>query len=243
MKTRIIPAIDIIGGRCVRLSQGDYERCTVYDADPADMVRRFVDAGMERIHAVDLDGAKASEPQNLRTLEKLASVSGATIEWGGGIKSEQALTDSFNAGASFAVIGSLAAREPERMAEWTVRYGSDRMVLGADAADGKIAVSGWLEKTSLTIDELIDRLKPSGLTQTICTEISRDGMLEGPDFDLYAGLLERHPDIIFTASGGVGTMTDIEKLSELGVQRTIVGKALYEGHVTLRQITQYILSC
>lgn len=243
MKTRIIPAIDIIGGRCVRLSQGDYERCTVYDADPADMVRRFVDAGMERIHAVDLDGARASEPQNLRTLEKLASVSGATIEWGGGIKSEQALTDSFNAGASFAVIGSLAAREPERMAEWTVRYGSDRMVLGADAADGKIAVSGWLEKTSLTIDELIDRLKPSGLTQAICTEISRDGMLEGPAFDLYAGLLERHPDIIFTASGGVGIMADIEKLSELGVQRTIVGKALYEGHVTLRQITQYILSC
>lgn len=243
MKTRIIPAIDIIGGRCVRLSQGDYERCTVYDSDPADMVRRFVDAGMERIHAVDLDGAKASEPKNLHTLEKLASVSGATIEWGGGIKSEQALTDSFNAGASFAVIGSLAAREPERMAEWTVRYGSDRMVLGADAADGKIAVSGWLEKTSLTIDELIDRLKPSGLTQAICTEISRDGMLKGPAFDLYAGLLERHPNIIFTASGGVGTMADIEKLSELGVQRTIVGKALYEGHVTLRQITQYILSC
>lgn len=238
----IIPAIDIIGGRCVRLSQGDYDRCTRYDASPVDMVKRFVDAGMTRIHAVDLDGAKTSRPQNLSTLEALASVGGAAIEWGGGLKSEQAVVDAFNAGASYAVIGSLAAKEPAVMAAWTAKYGPDRIVLGADARDGKIAVSGWLETTALTVSDLIGELAPSGLNQAIVTDISRDGMLAGPAFDLYRDLLERWPSVVFTASGGVGTIADIEQLAELGVHRVITGKAIYEGRISLAALTRLIIN-
>lgn len=236
----VLPAIDIISGRCVRLSQGDYERCTVYDAAPDDMVRRFVDAGLPRIHVVDLDGAKASEPQNLAVLERMASVDGARIEWGGGLKSEQALTDLFNAGASYAVIGSLAVRNPGLMGEWLRGYGADRIVLGADVRDGRIAVSGWLEDTSLTISALIDMLSPSGLTQVICTEISRDGMFTGPAFDLYDGLMREYPRMTFTASGGVGKMDDIVRLNEHGMSRAIVGKALYEGRISLADLTNYL---
>ncbi len=235
----IIPAIDIIGGKCVRLSQGDYDRCTTYDAQPVDMVKRYVDAGFRRVNVVDLDGAKASYPQNLSTLERMASVDGASIEWGGGIKSEDALHDLFNAGASYAIIGSLAAKEPTLMGEWVKRYGSDKMVLGADVRNGKIAVSGWLEDTALTISDLIGLLEPYGLTQAICTEISRDGMFTGPATDLYDELMHKHPAVIFTASGGIGSMDDIVKLNDMGMPRVIVGKALYEGRIALDDMSRY----
>lgn len=235
----IIPAVDIIGGRCVRLSQGDYSRCTVYDADPADMTRRFVDAGLDRVHVVDLDGAKASQPENLRTLEKMASVDGARIEWGGGLKSRQSLTDIFNAGASYAIVGSLAAKQPSLMSEWLVELGPEKMVLGADVRGRKIAVNGWLEDTDLTIAHLIDELRPAGLKQVICTEISRDGMFTGTDVDLYRELMEMYPDMIFTASGGIGSMADIEHLEQVGMPRVIVGKALYEGKVTLDMLSRF----
>ncbi len=235
----IIPAIDIIGGKCVRLSQGDYDRCTTYDAQPVDMVKRYVDAGFGRVHVVDLDGAKTSYPRNLNTLERMASVNGASIEWGGGIKSEDALHDIFNAGASYAIIGSLAAKNPTLMGEWIRRYGSDKMVLGADVRNGKIAVSGWLEDTSLTISDLISLLEPSGLTQAICTEISRDGMFTGAATELYAELMEKHPAVIFTASGGIGSMDDIVKLNDMGMPRVIVGKALYEGRIALDDMSRY----
>lgn len=236
----IIPAIDIIGGKCVRLSQGDYDRCTTYDAQPVDMVKRYVDAGFGRVHVVDLDGAKASYPRNLNTLERMASVSGASIEWGGGIKSEDALRDLFNAGASYAIIGSLAAKNPTLMGEWIRKYGPDKIVLGADVRNGKIAVSGWLEDTSLTISDLITLLEPSGLTQAICTEISRDGMFTGAATELYAELMEKHPAVIFTASGGIGSMDDIVKLNDMGMPRVIVGKALYEGRIALDDMSRYV---
>lgn len=236
----IIPAIDIIGGRCVRLSQGDYDRCTTYDAQPVEMVKRYVDAGFSRVHVVDLDGAKASYPKNLATLERMASVNGVAIEWGGGIKSEEALHDIFDAGAAYAIIGSLAAKNPSLMGSWIEKYGADRMVLGADVRDGKIAVSGWLEETSLTISRLLELLQPYGLTQAICTEISRDGMFTGADVELYADLMAAHPSVIFTASGGIGKMEDIIRLDENGVPRVIVGKALYEGRITLDQMSRYV---
>ena len=235
----IIPAIDIIGGRCVRLSQGDYDRCTTYDAQPVDMVKRYVDAGFGRVHVVDLDGAKASYPRNLATLERMASVDGASIEWGGGIKSEDALRDLFNAGATYAIIGSLAAKNPSLMGEWIKTYGSDKMVLGADVREGKIAVSGWLEDTELTISDLVAKLEPYRLTQAICTEISRDGMFTGAAVGLYEELMAQHPSVIFTASGGIGSMDDIVALDEAGVPRVIVGKALYEGRIALEDMSRY----
>ncbi len=232
--TEIIPAIDILGGRCVRLTEGDYGRCSVYDVDPVDMAWRYVDHGFGRIHVVDLDGAKASHPLNLGVLEKMAVISGADIEWGGGLKSEEALNDVFSAGAGHAVIGSLAARHPDIMSRWINEYGGDRIVLGADVRDGKIAVNGWLESTDLTIGELVGRL--SGLTQAICTEISRDGTFEGPDTGLYRGLMSAWPDVVFTASGGIGSMSHIDELISAGVPRVIVGKALYEGRVKLADL-------
>lgn len=236
-RIEIIPAIDIIDGKCVRLSQGDYNAKTVYDASPVDMVKRFVDHGFTRIHAVDLDGAKAGRPCNLSVLEKMASASDdARIEWGGGIKTDDDMRDCVNAGCSFAVIGSVAAKQPELFDKWLERYGNGMMVLGADLRDGKVAVSGWLGDTDITIDDIVKRFLPGGLTQAIVTDISRDGMLQGPSFDLYTDIQAKYPDVDFTVSGGISSLADVEKCAELGLRRVIVGKALYEGHVSLKEL-------
>ncbi len=232
----IIPAIDLIDGKCVRLSQGDYGQCTRYDASPVDMAKRFLDAGLHRIHVVDLDGAKASKPENLHTLEKIARIDGVEVEWGGGIKSDYALRDTFNAGATYTIIGSIAAKSPEIFTRWLKTYGGDRLMLGADAKDGKIAVSGWLEAISMTISDLIKEFLPAGLSQAICTDISKDGMLEGPAFNLYTGLQDEFPEVTFTVSGGISSINDILKLDRLGLKRVITGKALYEQRITLTQI-------
>ncbi len=232
----IIPAIDIIDGKCVRLSEGDYTRQTTYKASPVDMVKRFVDHGLTRIHAVDLTGARIGRPDALRVLEKMAAVSDAAIEWGGGIKSDADLRDLFNAGASWAVIGSVAVKEPELFGRWLAERGGDTMILGADVRDGRVAVSGWLEDSQLTVGDLIERFRPSGLSQVIVTDISKDGMLSGPSFGLYHDLMEAHPDVIFTASGGISGPGDIERLEADGVSRVIVGKALYEGRIKLEDI-------
>lgn len=232
----IIPAIDIIDGKCVRLTKGDYATQTTYSASPVDMVKRMVDSGFTRIHAVDLTGARLGHPDALNTLEKMAAVNDANIEWGGGLKTDQDLRDLFNAGGRWAVIGSVAARQPLFFNHWLLEYGPDTMVLGADLRDGKVAVSGWTTEEELTADELIDRFRPLGLNQVIVTDISRDGMLQGPNFDLYTTLSQRHPDVIFTVSGGISSISDIEKCLALGLPRIIVGKALYEGHITLPQL-------
>ena len=235
---QIIPAVDLIGGRCVRLSQGDYARQTTYGDDPADMVRRFADHGLTRIHVVDLDGAKASAPCNLPTLERMAAVDGVQIEWGGGLKGDEALRDAFNAGATWAVVGSLAARQPEVFAGWISRFGPERMVLGADVREGKVSVAGWLEDLDLSIEQLTDQLLPYGLRQVICTDISRDGMLQGPNAQLYTALQVRYPKVDFCVSGGVGSLDDIVQLDTLGLRRVIVGKALYEGRIDLRELVK-----
>lgn len=237
---QIIPAIDIIEGRCVRLSKGDYDRQKVYDAQPLDMAKAYEQAGIRRLHLVDLDGAKAAGPQNLATLEQIASHTSLEIEFGGGIKSSDALQAVFDYGATYAIAGSIAARQPEIFQEWLLAYGPEKMILGADLRDGKISVSGWLEDMDLTIDDMIARFP--AVTQIICTDISRDGMLQGPSFELYSDLQGRYPAIDFTVSGGISSMDDIERLNEAGLRKVIVGKAIYENRITLKQIEQWSLN-
>ena len=237
--TEIIPATDIIDGRCVRLSQGDYARSRVYDASPLDMALRFQDAGVRRLHLVDLDGAKASKPMNLHILEEIATHTQLDIEWGGGIKSRSALDDIFAAGAGHAICGSIAVRQPELFGEWLESFGSERIVLGADARNGRVAVNGWLEESTLTIEDVVKQFLPFGLTQVICTDISCDGMLAGPSFDLYTRLQEAFPQIVFTVSGGISSMDDLRRVETLGLPRVIVGKAIYEGRITLDEIKEW----
>ncbi len=236
----IIPAIDIIDGKCVRLSQGDYNRQTIYDASPLEMAHQYADIGVRRLHVVDLDGAKASSPVNIHVLEQLAGVDGLDIEWGGGIKSDSALADIFSAGAKYAVVGSVAARQPELFAEWLERFGPDRMVLGADISNGKIATHGWLKSDDKSVDNLVDIFLPYGLKQAIVTEISRDGMLLGPETPLYVNLQKKYPDVVFTVSGGIGSPQDIIDLDRVGLRRVIVGKAIYENKIPLKFIEEWL---
>lgn len=233
----IIPAIDIIDGRCVRLTKGDYARQKTYDASPVDMAKRYADCGVKRIHLVDLDGAKASAPVNLKTLECIASSVQVETEWGGGISSDQALRDIFNAGAGCGIIGSVAVRQPQLMHSWLAAYGPSRMILGADVRDGLVAVKGWLEDSEMTVEALVETFLPDGLSQVICTDITKDGMLQGPSFDLYADLQKKYPQTVMTVSGGISTFSDIEKLDAMGLARVIVGKAIYEHRITLEQIS------
>lgn len=232
----ILPAIDIIGGRCVRLSQGDYNQQTQYEATPVDMVKQYVAHGFKRIHVVDLDGAKTSCPQNLDTLSELAAVPGAEIEWGGGIKSVEALGAVLDAGAKYAVVGSVAAKQPELFEQWLKMFGPERIVLGADVREGRVAVNGWQEEMDVTIDDLVDRFLKYGLSQVICTEISRDGMLQGPATELYVRLQKKYPEVDFTVSGGISSMADIHALKAAHLRRVIVGKAIYEGRITLDEL-------
>lgn len=233
----IIPAIDLIDGRCVRLSQGDYDRQRTYDASALDMARRFTDAGVRRLHLVDLDGAKAARPCNLHVLEAIASATDLDIEWGGGIKDREALSSVFSAGAGHAICGSIAVRQPDDFRAWLEEFGGDRIILGADVREGRVAVSGWLEDSAQTVDALIDAFLPYGLSEVICTDISRDGMLNGPSFDLYTRLQAAYPTVTFTVSGGISSMEDIRRLDALGLPRVIVGKALYESRITLDEIS------
>jgi len=235
----IIPAIDIIEGRCVRLSRGDYDCRKVYDASPVDMAASYADCGVKRIHLVDLDGAKASSPANLATLEKIASRVDVELEWGGGIKSSQALGSVFDAGATCAIVGSVAALHPELFEQWLATFGGEKMILGADVKDGKIAVKGWLETAAMGISDLVGQMLPSGLQQVICTDVSKDGMLCGPAFDLYASLRNEFPTVCFTVSGGISSMADIERLNEQGESKVIVGKAIYENRISLEDIRRW----
>ncbi len=234
----LIPAIDIIDGRCVRLSQGDYTQKKIYPSSPVEMARRFADCGIKRLHVVDLDGAKAGEPVNLGIMEKIAALGLFRTEWGGGIKSRSSLESVIAAGADYPVIGSIAATKPELMEELLADYSN--IILGADLRNGQIAVNGWIENTSLTINNLIERFAPHGLRDVICTDISKDGMLQGPSTPLYISLAREYPSITFTVSGGISSMKDIKELDKLKLSRVIVGKAIYEGRITLTEIQQYI---
>lgn len=231
---QILPAIDIIDGRCVRLTRGDYAQKKVYDASPVDMAARYADCGVTRIHLVDLDGARLSAPANLAVLEQIASRGEVETEWGGGIADETALRNVFDAGATKAIIGSVAALKPALFADWLTRFGADRLILGADVRDGKVAVKGWQESAGLSASALIAGFE--GLQEVICTEISRDGMLGGPAFDLYKSLQTEFPSVAFTASGGISSMDDLRALDAMGMPRAIVGKAIYENRISLEEI-------
>ena len=232
----IIPATDIIDGRCVRLTQGDYARKKTYCDDPLEAALRFEEAGIRRLHMVDLDGAKAAEPRNLRTLERIATRTSLEVQYGGGIKSREALETVFNAGASRAICGSIAVRKPELLAAWIAEFGAGRIILGADIREGKVAIQGWTETAGITAEELIGRFRRDGLTQAICTDIARDGMLCGVSTAFYAGLQRQFPEVEITVSGGIGTMAEIEALRSEGLRSVIIGKALYEGRITLKEI-------
>ena len=236
---RIVPAIDLIGGRCVRLTRGDYATKKVYDASPVETARRYADCGVQRIHLVDLDGAKASRPCNLSVLEQIAAAVSCELEWGGGIASSEDLAQVFDAGASHAIIGSVAALQPERFEEWLSRWGS-RMVLGADvrqtAGRWRVAVKGWQEEAPLSLDAILRRFAGRELREAIVTDIGRDGMLQGPTTGLYVQLQAAFPQVTFTVSGGVSSMDDIRALDAAGLQKAIVGKALYENRITLKDI-------
>ena len=234
----IIPATDIIDGQCVRLTQGDYAQSRSYDTTPLAMAQAFEAIGVKRMHLVDLDGAKASHPCNLDTLRAIASATSLTIEWGGGIKTTECLRDVFDAGAHCAIVGSIAVRQPQLMKEWLRTFGGERIILGADVRNGLVAVSGWQESTTATPGDLINAFRPDGLTQVIVTDISRDGMLQGPNDDLYVQLQQMFPDITFTVSGGISSMDDIRRLDALGLPRVIVGKAIYEHRITLQELSQ-----
>ncbi len=231
---QILPAIDIIDGRCVRLTRGDYAQKKVYDASPVDMAARYADCGVTRIHLVDLDGARLSAPANLAVLEQIASRGEVETEWGGGIADETALRNVFDAGATKAIIGSVAALKPALFADWLTRFGADQLILGADVRDGKVAVKGWQESAGLSASALIAGFE--GLQEVICTEISRDGMLGGPAFNLYKSLQTEFPSVAFTASGGISSMDDLRALDAMGMPRAIVGKAIYENRISLEEI-------
>lgn len=239
-KIQIIPAIDIIGGECVRLTQGDYDRMTTYFKDPSDAAMRYRDAGLERLHLVDLDGAKAAFPANLAVLEKIAARTGMDIQYGGGIKSREALQAVFDSGANRAICGSVAVTAPEDFRAWLVEFGGGRIILGADVKDGFVATHGWLETSSVTAEDIISGFIPDGLTQVICTDISKDGMLAGPDADFYVGLQERFPGVDITVSGGISSIADIRTLAARGLRSVIVGKAIYEKRITMEEIQNFI---
>lgn len=231
----IIPAIDIIGGKCTRLSRGDYSTQKNYEGDPVEWARAFAGCGVRRLHLVDLEGAKSASPKNLRTLERIASLGLLTLEWGGGIKDDEALASVWNAGADQAIIGSVAVKDPEKMLGWLSSYG-DKLILGADVRGGKVAVSGWLEDSSAGLEEILDRFIPAGLRRAIVTDISRDGMMQGPSFSLYEGLKKRYPALETIVSGGVSCIEDIRRANTLGLTGIIVGKAIYEKRITLNDI-------
>ena len=238
----IIPAIDIIDGRCVRLTKGDFADKKVYDASPLDMAMQYADCGVRRIHMVDLDGARRSKPMNLKTLEDVASKSGVEIEWGGGISDDSSLASIFNAGATQAIIGSVAALRPAEFSRWLHIFGPDRMLLGADVRDGVVAVKGWVQQTGLTLNEQISWFLEDGLRYVVCTDIARDGLLQGPSFELYAELMEEFQSVVFTASGGISGMDDIKELDRIGVPKVVVGKAIYEKRIKLDDIKAWSLN-
>jgi len=234
----IIPAIDIIDGKCVRLTKGDYNVCKTYSDNPLDMALRFQDAGLRRLHLVDLDGAKSSHIVNHSVLEAITGHTDLTVDFGGGIKSTSDLDTALGCGASMVTIGSTAVTDPELMAEWIERYGQEHIILGADARNGKISVKGWKEDSTLTLNEFIRDYVNKGITQVLCTDINRDGMLQGPATELYKTILSSFPNLKLIASGGVSSVADLEALKQAGLPAAIIGKAYYEGRITLQQLSE-----
>ena len=232
----LIPAIDIIDGKCVRLSQGDYSSKKVYSENPVDMAKRFEDYGLRRLHFVDLDGAASSHIVNYRVLEQIAVQTSLVIDFGGGIKSSKDIDIAFESGAAMVTIGSVAVKQPQLMTDWIGKYGAEKVILGADAKDRRIAVSGWKEDSKLELLPFLSDYINKGIKKVLCTDISRDGMLQGPSIALYKEIMETFPNLELIASGGVSSIDDIYRLEEAGVPAVVFGKALYEGRIKLEQL-------
>ncbi len=238
---RIIPAIDIIEGKCVRLSKGDYDTKIIYNENPLEVAKSFEAHGIEYLHLVDLDGAKSSKIVNYKILEQIATQTSLKIDFGGGLKADSDLKIAFESGANQITGGSIAVKNREIFQKWISGYGSAKIILGADAKDEKVAVSGWLENSDEDLVPFIQDYQAKGIQYVICTDIAKDGMLEGPSFDLYAKILAEAKGIKLIASGGISTFDELPKLAEIGCEGTIIGKAIYEGRISLKQLENYII--
>ena len=236
----ILPAIDLIDGKCVRLSQGDYAQKIVYNENPVEVARMFADAGIRRLHLVDLDGAKAHHIVNHKVLSDIAHKTDLVIDFGGGLKSDNDLRIAFESGASMVTGGSIAVRNPEVFESWIARYGAEKIILGADVKDEKVAVGGWIETTDLDLMPFIKKYTDKLINKVICTDISKDGMLQGPAIDLYQRILAQFPDLYLIASGGVSCLQDVEQLQDASVPAVIVGKAFYENRIKLTDLKAFM---
>ncbi len=239
---RIIPAIDIIDGKCVRLSKGDYNTKKIYNEDPLEVAKSFEAHGIEYLHLVDLDGAKSSHIVNYKIIETIATKTSLKIDFGGGLKTDKDLQIAFESGANQITGGSIAVKNPELFQSWLQKYGNEKIILGADAKYRKIAVSGWLEDSDKEIIPFIQNFEKAGVSYVICTDISKDGMLEGPSFELYKEILSETENIKLIASGGISEFDELPKLEELGCEGVIIGKAIYENRISLKQLEKYIMN-
>ncbi len=237
--TEIVPAIDLIGGKCVRLAQGDFAAQTDYAADPVELAKAFAAAGAKRLHIVDLDGARAGKVMQLDLATRMVRESGLIADFGGGVRTIDAVENVLAGGMAQVNIGSAAIRDPQLLRDSMKFFGAERVILGADARDGKVAAAGWKDQTELTLEDLIERFIGDGLQWVLTTDIARDGMLTGPATGLYAGLKTRFPSLGVIASGGVSKIGDIAELDKIGVERAVVGKALLEGHIPLTELARY----
>jgi phosphoribosylformimino-5-aminoimidazole carboxamide ribotide isomerase len=235
----IIPAIDLIDGKCVRLTEGDYNQKTVYHEDPLDVALSFQDAGLKRLHLVDLDGARMGAVQNWKVLERIAGKTSLVVDFGGGIKREEDVKIVIESGAALVTIGSMAVKRPDTFALWMQNHGSEKFLLGADVKNECITVGGWLETTDISVFDFIEGYRLKGVNQLFCTDVSKDGRLEGPSVDLYKKIIARFPDLHFIASGGVSSMEDVYILKEIGCSGVIIGKAIYEGRIQLKDLISF----
>lgn len=235
---RIIPAIDIIDGKCVRLTQGDYAQKKVYNESPLEVAKTFQDAGLGYLHLVDLDGAKAGKVINWKVIETITAGTNLTVDFGGGVKTDAEMERLFGSGVAQVNLGSIAVKDPDMVQGWIEKYGSDKIVLSADVKDEQIAISGWLETSAISISDFVDDYLKRGISYITCTDISTDGMLQGPNTSLYAKLMKAFPSIKLIASGGVSGMDDLAALDKINVDGVIVGKAIYEGRVRLEELVR-----
>ena len=236
----LIPAIDIIDGRCVRLSQGDYATQKVY-GDPVDMAMQFEDLGFRRLHVVDLDGAKNRHVVNVQTLRRITQKTQLLVDFGGGVKTEDDLQRAFDAGASLVTVGSIAVTVPDLYLEWLDHYGADHLILGADVRNGHISINGWKEDSEVLLTDFLIHYMKSGNRNVLCTDISRDGMLQGPAIELYRQVMQAHPSCYLIASGGVSSLGDIEALEQAGIPAVVFGKAIYEGRIDMNELSRKYL--
>lgn len=236
----IIPAIDLINGQCVRLTEGDFSQQTTYDSDPVAVAQRFEQQGVKRLHLVDLDGARAKRPVNLPILERIAATTSLVIDYGGGLQSEEAVRQALDAGARQVTAGSIAVREPALVGEWLHSFGAEKIIVGADFRDNHIAINAWAEQSERTLQEFLAQYLAAGATTFICTDVSKDGKLQGPALDTYRTLRQALPEARLIASGGVTTLADVEALAEVGMHGAIIGKALYEGTITLTELQPWL---